>query len=144
MGSRWDVSQGITGNVPHLGGGRVADQRVAPRTSAPRKTSGAGGRGHGAGIAAGRAPETENEPGAPGAGRGGGREAETGGGRAAEAEPGGPALVAPARAVKRMKRLKAKRRTPWSLYLKRKRLKRRKKMKRLRIKTLTRTNWRRR
>lgn len=56
-----------TGNVPHLGDGRAVDQRVAPRTNAPKKTIGtereAGESGHEAGTAAGPGPETENEPG---------------------------------------------------------------------------------
>lgn len=56
-----------TGNVPRLGDGQVADQRVAPRTNAQRKTTGteteAGESGHGAGTAAGPGQETENEPG---------------------------------------------------------------------------------
>lgn len=54
-----------TGSVPPLGDGQGADQRVALRTNAPRKTTGtgAGERGPGAGNGAGHGPETEREPG---------------------------------------------------------------------------------
>lgn len=56
-----------TGNAPHLGDGQVVDQRVAPRTNAPRKTIGTGTEAgesvHEAGTAAGPGPETGNEPG---------------------------------------------------------------------------------
>lgn len=146
MEYQWGVSRDTTGNAPRLGDGQVADQRVAPRTNAPRKTTGteAGGRGHGAGTAAGLGPETESEPDAPGAETGGGPEAEKGGGRVAGAGPGGPDLAAPARAGEQMKSQGARRKTFLILYPRRKRLKRRKKMRRLRIKTLTRTSWRRR
>lgn len=148
MEQPWDASPGITGSVPRLGAGQAAGLRVALRTNAPRKTTETGAgeeRDPGAETGAGPAPETENEPGAPGAETGGGPEAETEGGQAAAVEPGGPDLAAPARAGKRMRRRGAKRKTPSILYLTRKRLKRRKKMRRLRInKTLTRTSWRKR
>lgn len=56
-----------TGSVPRLGDGQAADQRVGPRTNAPRKKTGigtvAGGSDHGAGTAAGPDPETGSEPG---------------------------------------------------------------------------------
>lgn len=138
----WGVSQDTTGNAPHLGDGQVAAQRVALRTNAPRKTTGneAGESGHGVGTAAGPGPETENELGVPGAGKGGGPEAERGGGRAAGLEPEGPDLVAPAKAEDQMKSQGAMRKTTLILYLTRKRLKRRRRMKKLRIKTLTRTS----
>lgn len=143
---QWAVSQDIIGSAQPLEVGQLADQRAALRTNGPRRKTGieteAGGSAHVVGTVGVPGPETESEPDAQGAENEEDQEAEIGGGQAAGTEEGDPPV--PARAEEQMKSQGAKRKTPLIRHLIRKRQKRRKRMTKLMIKTLTRINWRRR
>lgn len=138
----WGESQGITGNA-------VAQEvvlRAVPRINGQRRMTGQGtatetvteGSGRVAGTDADHGQETGSNGGAPGVETGGDLGVETDGGPGAEAGERGRAQTAPARAGRPMRNLKATRKI---IPTRRKTRKRRIKLK---IKTLTRANLRRR